>query len=73
MTKLNTAPNLADHDDLYQELVELHEVLSDAQSRKANAKLILLLANHIGDAAIIREAIAIVRAQGVGGTYRLSE
>ena len=59
MTALNTQTNLADHDDLYEEIVNLNYGLSDEESRKANAKLVLLLANHIGDADVIREAIAL--------------
>jgi len=59
MTKLITAPNLEGHDDLYQEIVDLNYGLSDAASRKANAKLVLLLVNHIGVADVIKEAIVI--------------
>lgn len=59
MGKLNTDINLTGHDDLYAKLVELLEGLDDAQARKVNARLILLLANHIGDPAVIAEAIAI--------------
>ncbi len=45
-------------DDFYQQLIDAHRNLSDAQSQKLNARLILLLANHIGDLAVLREAIA---------------
>ncbi len=45
-------------DDFYQHLIDAHRDLSDAQSQKLNARLILLLANHIGDLAVLREAIA---------------
>jgi len=44
-------------DDFYQDLIDAHRDLSDAQSQKLNARLILLLANHIGDIAVLREAI----------------
>jgi len=44
-------------DDFYQYLIDAHRDLSDAQSQKLNARLILLLANHIGDLEILREAI----------------
>lgn len=44
-------------DDFYQELIDAHRDLSDAQSQKLNARLILLLANHIGELAVLREAI----------------
>jgi GTP1/Obg family GTP-binding protein len=55
---LNTEPNIDAPDDFYQELIDLHRDLSDEQSALVNAKLILLLANHIGDAAVLREAMA---------------
>ncbi len=59
--RLVTAPNLAAPDDFYAALAELHRGLDPEQSAKANAKLILLLANHIGDPAILDEAIALAR------------
>ena len=58
---LDTAP-VADPDGLYQLLVEAHRDLSDAQSRLVDAKLTLLLANHIGDPAVIAAAVAAARA-----------
>lgn len=48
-------------DDFYEALIELHRDLSDEQSAQANARLILLLANHIGDLSVLREAMAIAR------------
>ena len=48
-------------DDFYESLVEMHRDLSDEQSAVANAKLILLLANHIGDIGVLREAMQIAR------------
>lgn len=44
-------------DDFYQDLIDAHRDLSDAQSQKLNTRLILLLANHIGDLAVLRAAI----------------
>ena len=58
---LITEPNIAAADDFYQELIDLHRDLSDEQSALVNAKLILLLANHIGDLAVLREAMAAAR------------
>lgn len=46
-------------DDFYEALIETHRGLSDAQSELLNAKLVLLLANHIGDLAVLREALAL--------------
>jgi hypothetical protein len=48
-------------DDFYEALVDAHRELSDEDSERLNARLILLLANHIGDLAVIREALAIAR------------
>jgi len=51
---LNTAANIAAPDDFYA----AHEGLSKAESDAFNARLILLLANHIGDRAVLTEALA---------------
>jgi hypothetical protein len=50
----------------------MHRDLSDAQSQSANAQLILLLANHIGDHATLLEAMRIAR-EGVVGAARAEE
>jgi GTP1/Obg family GTP-binding protein len=60
-TLLNTQPNIQAPDDFYQELVDIHRDLSAQQSALVNAKLILLLANHVGDAGILREAMRAAR------------
>jgi hypothetical protein len=59
MTKLTVTPNLSASsvDDVYHWLVSAHEGLSDAESMRFNARLILLLVNAIGDPQLIREAI----------------
>ncbi|MFM7783083.1 MAG: DUF2783 domain-containing protein [Gammaproteobacteria bacterium] len=60
---LNTQPNIANPDAFYQRLVELHHDRSEEQSRLIDASLILLLANHVGDAAVLEEAMQLaVRA-----------
>lgn len=64
MTDLITAPNLAGADDLYEVLVALHEGLSEAESLRVWAKLVLVLANHIGDPGVVAQAIAIARPPG---------
>jgi len=66
MSKLNLAPNLSRHDDIYAELMALHEGLSEAEALKVNAKLVLMLTNHIGDADVVREAIALARPKTAG-------
>ncbi|CAD5375185.1 Small subunit of monooxygenase [Rubrivivax sp. A210] len=52
-------------DDFYEILMEAHRDLGDAESRLVNARLILLLANHIGDLGVLRQALRAARA-GVG-------
>ncbi|NJO37916.1 MAG: DUF2783 domain-containing protein [Rhizobiales bacterium] len=64
MQELNTEPNIADPDGFYAELIGVHEGLSDDQSAALNARLILLLANHIGDRQVLSAALA--AAQGAG-------
>ncbi|CAE6710996.1 DUF2783 domain-containing protein [Paraburkholderia aspalathi] len=64
---LNTQPNLVRPDDFYEALIDMHRDLDDAQSQSANAQLILLLANHIGDHATLLEAMRHAR-QGVTDT-----
>ena len=58
MTDLVTTPNLAAPDDVYEALLRLHEGRSKAESDAINARLILILANHIGDGEILRQAFA---------------
>jgi hypothetical protein len=48
-------------DDFYDLLIDTHRGLDDDTSRLVNARLILLLANHIGDMAVLREAMAAAR------------
>jgi hypothetical protein len=59
---LNTQPNIARPDDFYQVLIEAHAGLSEEQSAALNARLILLLANHVGDLETLKEAIAAAKA-----------
>ena len=60
---LNTQPNIAKSDDFYQDLIDMHRDLGDEQSLSVNAKLILLLANHIGDTDVLSEAMTIARGE----------
>ncbi|NMG47093.1 DUF2783 domain-containing protein [Azoarcus communis] len=48
-------------DDFYEALIETHRDLTDEQSAMVNARLILLLSNHIGDISVLREAMKIAR------------
>jgi len=70
MATLNTEPNIAGPDDFYERLIATHRGLSDEQSALVNAKLILLLANHIGDTNVLAQAMAAARdgiAESRGG------
>lgn len=57
MAKLMTAPNIPDPDGFYAELLAAHDRLTDDQSAAFNARLILILANQIGDRALLGAAI----------------
>jgi hypothetical protein len=72
MEHLNTRPNFGipgqrfvraftPGDDFYEMLIEAHRDLSDERSEMLNARLVLLLANHIGDLRVLREALAAAR------------
>jgi hypothetical protein len=62
VTLLNIEPNFALPDDFYEALIDAHRDLDAAQSQRLNARLILLLANHIGDLDVLREAMQRARA-----------
>jgi hypothetical protein len=64
---LNTAPSAAAGDDLFALIVEAHDALDVEVSRRLDAVLVLLLANHIGSTAILAEALAVARATLVLG------
>ena len=57
MRELNTRPNVASADDFYALLLEAHEGLDKAESDAFNARLILILANHIGDREVLAQAL----------------
>jgi uncharacterized protein DUF2783 len=57
MGTLNTKPNIAGIDDFYAALLTLHENQTKAESDAINARLILLLANHIGDRDVLNDAL----------------
>jgi len=56
---LNLSPNILNPDDFYQKLIDLQRNLSDDEVQLMNAKLILVLANHIGDADVLEEAMGV--------------
>jgi len=54
---MKTELNLQDSDTFYEQLLNAHEGLSAEQSEQLNLRLILLLANQVGDAAVLRDCI----------------
>jgi hypothetical protein len=63
MGKLVTTPNIARPDAVYQLLMDLHHGLTDEESMRTNARLVLILINHIGDEQVISEAVATARRE----------
>ncbi|HEY6512737.1 MAG TPA: DUF2783 domain-containing protein [Burkholderiaceae bacterium] len=63
---LNTEPHFEAADVFYAALIDAHQELSAAQSHELNAKLVLLLANHVGESAVLTEALAAARASVLG-------
>ncbi len=58
---LITAPNLTKPDEAYARLIAVHEGLDEAESHALNARLILILMNHIGDEAVLATAMELAR------------
>lgn len=61
---LITTPNLAKPDETYARLIATHDGLSEGESHALNARLVLILMNHIGDDAVLAEALRIAREPG---------
>lgn len=59
MSALTTDPNISDPDGFYAELLAAHEGVEEVESYALNARLVLILANHIGDRAVLTEAFAL--------------
>lgn len=55
---LITAPNLDAPDDFYEALLGAHEGLSTEESHAFNARLVLVLANHVGSLPVLKRALA---------------
>lgn len=62
---LIVTPNIADPDGFYEELIDAQRDLSDEEAEMMNAKLVLTLANHVGDRALLSQAIRL--AKGAAG------
>ncbi|NPU11007.1 DUF2783 domain-containing protein [Bradyrhizobium sp. 83012] len=61
---LTLTPNISDPDGFYAELIGSQRELSEDDALRMNARLVLLLANHIGDRTVLSEAIRLARAPG---------
>jgi hypothetical protein len=62
MSALITHINLPDPDEFYEVLLSTHSDLTPSQSEALNARLVLLMANHIGDLLVLREAMKLARS-----------
>ena len=58
---LSTRSNFTNPDDAFRAIVEAHRGLSSEESADLDAALVLILANHIGDLDVLREAIALAK------------
>ncbi len=61
MAALDTSSRFADPDRAYRTLIEAHRGLSDEDSALLDTRLVLILANHIGDQAVLEEAVALAK------------
>ena len=62
MQNLKTNANITKPDDIYEKLIGAHDGLTKEQSDALNARLILILLNHIGDETVINEALALAQS-----------
>ena len=67
---LSSSSNFAKPDDAFRMIVEAHRGLSDAQSADLDAALVLVLANHVGDIEVLREAIELAKRRLVDGSQQ---
>ena len=58
---LNNQPNIVDADGFYADLLAAHRGLNEAESQAVNARLVLILANHMGDAAVLAAALTVAK------------
>ena len=61
MSTLDLSPRISRPDDFYETLINAHSGLGDDESMKLNAKLVLILANQVGDLGILEQAIELAR------------
>ena len=61
MSNIKLNANIENCDDFYSNLIAAHDGLSDEESEIFNSRLVLILANHIGDEKILEEAIEMAK------------
>ena len=59
---MKTTLNLQDADSFYEQLLDAHQGLSEEQSQLLNARLVLLLANQVGDAKVLKDCVEAARS-----------
>jgi Protein of unknown function (DUF2783) len=59
---LNLEPNITNPDDIYQSLIDAHRGLTDEQSMALNARIVLILSNHIGNSEVLNSAFSLARS-----------
>lgn len=64
---LSTSSNFARPDDAFRAIAEAHRGLTEEQSADLDAALVLILANHIGDIDVLREAIGLAKRRMIDG------
>lgn len=70
---LSTSSNFAKPDDAFRAIVEAHHGLNDEQSADLDAALVLILANHIGDLDVLKEAIALAAQRMLGASQQQAQ
>lgn len=70
---LHTQPNMTSYDNYYEALISAHQGLDTAESHAMNARLVLLLSNHIGDLEVLQEAFRVARGNTADKSLSLAE
>jgi hypothetical protein len=70
---LSTSSNFSKPDDAFRAIVEAHRGLSDEQSADFDAALVLILANHIGDIEVFREAITLAKRRMIDASQQQAQ
>lgn len=72
MALLHT-PHIPDPDGFYEELIDAQRDLDDEQADMLLAKLVLILANHVGDRSVLREALGLARENTLAASPRRTD